>query len=149
VRRGLYAHPAGIRTKKSYGFVGNTVHQLDQLMYRDFTNAQGRTLYVTDPPIEILDWANAIAQSLNVRPPFQVPYFLLAAGAKAGDILKKLGWRHPPLTSFRLDNLITDMDVDYMLAGDVAGNGPYGIQDAIDITIDWLAQGHLTAQKAE
>jgi hypothetical protein len=41
------------------------------------------------------------------------------------------------------------MDIDYMLAGDIAGDGPYVMQDAIDITIDWLAQDHSTAQKAE
>jgi GlcNAc-P-P-Und epimerase len=149
VRLGLYMHPTGIRTKKSYGFVGNTVHQLDRLMYRDFHDAQRRTLYVTDPPVEILPWAKAVARSFNARPPFQVPYVLLAAGAKIGDLLKTLGWRHPPLTSFRLDNLITDMDIDYMLAGDVTGNGPYSMQDAIEITIDWLSQGHSTVQKAE
>jgi hypothetical protein len=40
------------------------------------------------------------------------------------------------------------MDVDYMLAEDVAGNGPFAMQEAIDITVDWLAQGYTTAQKA-
>jgi nucleoside-diphosphate-sugar epimerase len=148
VRRGLYMHPAGAIVRKSYGFVGNTVHQLDRLMYGDFGKAQGRTLYVTDPPTEILAWSQAIAQSLGVRRPYQVPYALLAAGAKAGDLLQKLGWRNLPLTSFRLDNMTTDMDVDYMLAEDVAGNGPFAMQEAIDITVDWLAQGYTTAQKA-
>jgi nucleoside-diphosphate-sugar epimerase len=148
VRDRLYLHPKGARTKKSYGFVGNTVHQLDRLMYSGFVNAQGRTLYVTDPPIQVLDWARAIAKSMGVRPPLNAPYVVLAAGAKLGDLLRALGWQNPPLTSFRLDNLMTDMDIDYMLAEDIVGNGPYSMQDAIDITVNWLSKGYSTAQKA-
>jgi len=58
-----------------------------------------------------------------------------------------MGWYNPPLTSFRLDNLVTDMAVDYMLAEDVVGTTPYPMKDAIAATIDWLNQRHVTAQK--
>jgi nucleoside-diphosphate-sugar epimerase len=148
VRHRMYLHPKGAQTRKSYGFVGNTVHQLDRLMYSGFVNARGRTLYVTDPAIQVLDWARAIAKSMGVRPPLHAPHVLLAAGAKLGDRLRTLGWHNPPLTSFRLDNLMTDMDVDYMLAEEIVGNGPYNMKDAIDITVNWLSKGYSTAQKA-
>ena len=147
VRRGLYMHPGNARTRKSYGFVGNTVHQLDRLMYAGFARAQARTLYVTDPPIEILPLSRQIASAFGVRQPVKVPYALLAVGAKIGDVMQKLGWHNPPLTSFRLDNLTTDMVVDYMRAADVTGEGPYPMEDAIAITIDWMSQGHSTPQR--
>lgn len=147
VRRGLYVHPAGVRTKKSYAFVGNMVHQLDRLMYRGFGQAQGRTLYITDPPTEILHWSEQIAAAFGVLPPVKVPYGLLMVGAKLGDLFQKMGWNNPPLTSFRLDNLTTDMVVDYMLAEDVTGEGPYSMQDAIATTIDWMSQGYATPQR--
>jgi nucleoside-diphosphate-sugar epimerase len=147
VRRGLYLHPGNSQTRKSYGFVGNIVHQLDRLMYSNFSKAQGRALYVTDPPIAILPWAKQIADTFGVRRPVEIPYPFLAVAAKIGDTLKRMGWRNPPLTSFRLANLTTDMVVDYMLAEDVSGNGPYTMQDAVDITIDWLARDVTTAQK--
>jgi nucleoside-diphosphate-sugar epimerase len=147
VRRGFYMHPGNARTRKSYGFVGNTVHQLDRLLYAGFARAQARTLYVTDPPAEILPWSRQIASAFGVRRPAKVPYALLAVGAKIGDLMQKLGWHNPPLTSFRLDNLITDMVVDYMLAADLTGEGPYRMEDAIAITIDWMSQGHSTPQR--
>lgn len=147
VRRKLYMHPRGHRTNKSYGFVGNTVHQLDRLMFGVFSAAQGRTLYITDPPTEIISWARLIANAFNVRAPIQVPYAFLVVAAKLGDFLQKTGWHNPPLTSFRLDNLTTDMVVDYMLAQDLTGAPPYPMTDAIAITIDWLSKGYATAQK--
>jgi nucleoside-diphosphate-sugar epimerase len=147
VRRGFYVHPGDARTRKSYGFVGNTVHQLDRLLYAGFDRAQARTLYVADPPVEILPWSRQIASAFGVRQPAIVPYALLAVGAKIGDLVQKLGWQNPPLTSFRLDNLTTDMVVDYMLAADVTGEGPYRMDDAIGITIDWMSHGHTTPQR--
>jgi len=149
VRRGLYMHPGEMRVRKSYQFVGNMVFQLDRLMFAGLAQAQGRTLYVTDPPTEVLPWARQIASAYGRRPPLTVPYPLLAAGAKIGDLLQKLGWYNPPLTSFRLDNLTTDMMIDYMLAEDVTGPVPYAMENAIAITIDWLSQGIATAQKGQ
>jgi nucleoside-diphosphate-sugar epimerase len=149
VRRGLYMHPGQMRVRKSYGFVGNTVYQLDRLMFEGLSKAQGRTLYVTDPPAEILPWARQIAAAFGQRPPMTVPYPLLFMGAKVGDLLQKMGWYNPPLTSFRLSNLTTDMMIDYMLAEDVIGPAPYPMEDAIAVTIDWLSQGYATAQKGQ
>lgn len=147
VQRRMYLHPGDVRTRKSYGFVGNTVHQLDRLMYANFEQAQGRTLYISDPPTEILPWAMQIAEASGVRPPLRVPFILLALAAKCGDLLQSVGFHNPPLTSFRLDNLTTDMLVDYMLAEDLTGPSPYSMPDAIRITLDWLGHGFRTAQK--
>jgi nucleoside-diphosphate-sugar epimerase len=147
IQRGLYMHPGQLRVRKSYQFVGNMVYQLDRLMFQGFPKAQGRTLYVTDQPTEILPWARQIASAFGKSPPSEIPYAVLAVGAKLGDLLQKIGWHNPPLTSFRLDNLTTDMVVDYMLAEDVVGPVPYPMEDAIAVTIDWLAQGIVTAQR--
>jgi len=149
VRRGLYLHPGQMRVRKSYGFVGNMVYQLDRLMFAGLAQAQGRTLYVTDPPTEVLSWARQIAAAYGQRPPFTVPYPLLAVGAKVGDLLQKMGWYNPPLTSFRLGNLTTDMMIDYMLAETVTGPVPYPMEDAIAVTIDWLSQGIATTQRGQ
>lgn len=138
VRRGFYLHPRGFPTLKSYGFVGNTVCQIDRLLYADFAAAQGRALYLCDPAVQILQWAKIIAAKSGGRMPHEVPYALLWLGAKIGDRLAAMGVRHPPLTSFRLDNLITDMNIDYMLAQSVVGPAPFSIEDGTDITCDWL-----------
>jgi hypothetical protein len=138
IRRQAYVHPGHVRPNKSFGFVGNTVYQLDRLMFSQFQAAQGRTLYLADPPIEVLSWAQQIALGFGVRPPLRVPYVLLALAAKVGDAAKMLGWKNPPLTSFRLNNLTADMVIDYIQAGELTGGPPYSMGDAIAITVQWI-----------
>jgi len=146
IRRGLYLHPRGHATLKSYGFVGNTVFELDRLMYGAGKRIN-ETSYVCDPVVDVYDWARMIAKQLNVRAPFQVPYSLLYLAAKAGDLLEKLGMRHAPLTSFRLDNLTTNMVVDFMLAAPATGPLPFSLGDATAITCSWLDTGDAESRR--
>jgi nucleoside-diphosphate-sugar epimerase len=138
VRRRIYVHPGRARPRKSFGFVGNSVHQLDRLMFSSFSAAQGRTLYLTDAPTEVLPWARQIADAFGARPPLCVPHGLLTVAARIGYAFKTAGWKNPPLTSFRLDNLVTDMVIDYRQAGEFVGDSPYSLQDGIAVTVDWM-----------
>ena len=53
-----------------------------------------------------------------------------------GDLAKLAGWRHPPLSSFRLNNMLTDAtyDLDPIIVGEL----PYTLEEAVQITVDWL-----------
>jgi hypothetical protein len=147
VRRRLYTHPRGQKIFKSYSFVGNMVYQLDRLMF-DPGQATNQTVYLCDPPLEVLHWAQLVAGAFNVPAPTQVPYGLLALAARAGDLLKRLGYSEPPLTSFRLDNLVTDMVVDYMLAPCTIDSLPFDIEEATAVTQQWMAEGISTSQRS-
>ena len=69
---------------------------------------------------------------------------MLEPAAKAGDLLKRLGWRNPPLTSFRLDNLVTEMVFDLTPIREIAGDLPYSMTEGIDLTVEWLrARGEV------
>ncbi len=149
VWRGLYLHPGNARVYKSFGFVGNTVHQFDHLMFGAFPKAQGRTYYLADAPMEVLPWASSIAAAFGVRPPLRAPYLLLVIAGKVGDALKAVGWNNPPLTSFRLANLTTDMVIDYMQAQDLTGPGPYSMDEAVAVTVEWMVRGPTSQQKTE
>jgi nucleoside-diphosphate-sugar epimerase len=140
VRRGRYVNPAGREIRKSFGFVGNTVHQLAALLTADPSSFDGRTFYLADPePLELRTWANAIADAFGVKRPRDVPVAPLRAGAKVGDAAKRMGVSGIPLTSFRLDNLLTPMVHDLHPLAEVTGPVPFTLDQGVRVTADWLA----------
>jgi len=141
VRRGLYLHPKGKRISKSYGFVGNVVHQIRQFLAVDAARINGRTFYVSDDRnIEVLEFAQSIQRAFQAPPVRQVPLAVLTAIAKSGDVLKKLGMSNPPLTTFRLNNLLTPMDYDMTATREVAGPSPYDLDQGVRATVEWMLQ---------
>lgn len=138
VLAGRYVHPAGRRVRKSFGYVGNVVHQIDRLL-AGIDRAQGQVLYVADyEPIEVHAFANRIRTAHGLGPVREIPWPVLRAGALLGDLGQKLGMQHPPLTSFRLDNLVTEMLYDLMPTRGLVGSTPYTNDDGIQRTLAWL-----------
>jgi nucleoside-diphosphate-sugar epimerase len=136
VHRGLYLHPRGRRVRRSYGFVLNTVAQLERLASGSLAQ---RTVYLADyEPIELKQWALAIQAELGARPVREVPLWILKAGAWCGDAAKQLGYRAPPITSFRLTNLLTEMIHDIGPLRTACGEVPYSMEEGVRITCEWL-----------
>jgi nucleoside-diphosphate-sugar epimerase len=146
IARGHYVHPGSARILKSFGFVGNTIHELVRLMDTPEEAVAGKTFYLADyPPIDVAEMANTIQRVLGVRSIKRVPVGALRAAAWVGDALKVLGWRNPPLTSFRLDNLLTPMVHDLEPLEAVAGELPHTMEEGVRITVAWLrAQGEVS-----
>ena len=141
IAKGRYAHPGQAQILKSFGFVRNTVHQLQFLLDTSPENISGQTLYLADyPPINIADMADNIQCAEQVRSIKTVPVGVLRVLARAGDVLKKLGYANPPLTSFRLNNLLTPMVYDLGPLKAVVGELPYTMLQGVLITVDWLRQ---------
>lgn len=146
IARGRYVHPGSRQILKSFGFVGNTVHELQGLLEAPADLVSGRTLYLADyPPIDVAVMANAIQQELRARPIRTVSVGLLRLAGWGGDCIKTLGWRHPPLTSFRLNNLLTPMVHDLEPLQAVVGALPHSMEEGVRITVDWLrTQGEIS-----
>jgi nucleoside-diphosphate-sugar epimerase len=139
VRRNYYFHPGKYNPKKSFGFVGNTIHQLDMLLSAPSELVNQQTLYLADyAPIDVKSWANLIQNAFEAKPVLTVPYPLLSAGAWLGDIFQKIGIRSFPLTSFRLNNLITDCVYDTSLLQRIVGPLPYNLERATLETVEWI-----------
>jgi len=139
VLNSYYIHPKGRRILKSFGYVGNAAYMIEKIMSCDPLLAHGKTLYLTDyPPIEVKQWADLIAAKSGKRPPLELPMFVLKTLAAIGDLLKYLGWKNPPLTGFRLNNLITDMVYDTADVESICGALPYSIEDGVDATLAWI-----------
>ena len=139
VRAGRYVHPGDRQIYKSFGYVGNSVHQIDALLHSAPELVHGRTLYLADaPPIEVRDMANRIRREFGAGPVRTAPVPLLRAIAKAGDVAKAVGWREPPLTSFRLANLLTEMLFDLAPLHDITGPPPHSLDEGIHETVRWM-----------
>jgi hypothetical protein len=74
--------------------------------------------------------------ALRRRPARRAPLPLLAAVAKAGDLLRRM--RVPfPLTSYRLGNMTQDNVIDMGATLAIAGAGPVGLEEGVARTVAW------------
>lgn len=141
VLAGRYVHPKGQRVYKSFGYIGNVVFELLSLIDAPCGRIQGGTFYLADyEPIEVYSFAKEIARQAgrgNIR---EVPFAALKIGALVGDALKLFGLKNPPLTSFRLSNLVTQMRYDMANLAAITGTLPYSNMQGINKTLLWMAQ---------
>jgi GlcNAc-P-P-Und epimerase len=139
VRRGLYIHPRSEKIFKSYGYVGNVVHQILAFLNAEISAVQSRVFYTADyAPTEVHDMAERIRRHFNAPPIRQSPLPLLQGLARAGDLLGRLGVRNPPLTSFRLGNLRFQMVYDLSETAKITGPLPFDLEKGVERTVEWM-----------
>jgi hypothetical protein len=63
---------------------------------------------------------------------------MLKVAAKCGDAAKDLGYKAPPMTSFRLNNLLTEMIHDTSPLRTVCGEVPFSMEEGVRVTCEWL-----------
>lgn len=142
VRRRQYVHLSGVRPRKSYGYVGNAVFQLERLALADKERTHGAFFWLSDyEAIDLTSWADMIADAFGVDRPFTLPVAPIRLAAAIGDLGKRIGWRNPPLTSFRLNNLRANMEYDISATQEIVGELPFSVQDGVDATVRWMLDG--------
>lgn len=146
VARGRYVHIGRRRILKSFGFVGNSVYQLNALLVAQGDLVEGKTFYLADyPPLELSQWAELIRSELGGPRIRRLPYLFLWMAAAGGDAFQKLGWKRVPLTRFRLDNMLTEMIYDLRQLEEIVGPLPYSLREGTRQTVHWLVT-HKEAQ---
>lgn len=121
---------------KTYGFVDNTVYQIQMLMSAD--NVHGKTFYLGDePPIQISEWANEISIAMGKGKIKKIPFFIMQMAAIVGDILSKARIKFP-ITSFRLANMTTNNILPLTDLYTLIGPPPVNRLDGVKKTIQWL-----------
>lgn len=136
--RGLYFHPGNTRAAKSYGYIGNSVYQIDRVFEAEKDSVDKQVFYMADEPINLLDWGAEFSQQLIGKKLRKMPYFLMKLIAYGGDVMVKLGYKNFPMTNFRLHNMTCDNIVPTERMNEVAPNPPYTYQEGIKVTVDWL-----------
>jgi GlcNAc-P-P-Und epimerase len=141
VRDGRYFHVGDGGTLKSYGYVGNTVHQYMQLMLAPAADVHRRTLYLTDyEPIRVGDWAEAFRHELAAPRIRHIPRAVARTAARAGDVLNRIGFERMPFNTFRLNNVLTPSVVPVEATAAVCGPQPYTLEDGVRRTVEWLRE---------
>ncbi len=136
VLSGRYLHISGNKTRKTYGYVGNTVAQILTIL-NNASILRGRTFYLGDwPAYDIGEWADEIASFVPYMVP-RVPKTLFEGLALVGDTLQLVGVPFP-MTSFRLRNLTTNNTHDLSPIQGLMENLPYTRVEGNRATVDWL-----------
>jgi len=139
IRTGRYVHVGRDGVPKTYGFVGNTIHQYAQLLDAPAASIHRRTFYLGDyDPIDLRAWADAFRAELGAPPIRTVPVMLARTVARVGDVVNAMGVTRFPLNSFRLRNVLTASVVDLSATETVCGPLPYTLHDGIVQTTAWL-----------
>lgn len=142
ILNGTYVNPTRSPIKKSFGYVGNSVLQLTAMLGGGIGQVRRRSIYLADdPPIIVQDLASMIAHEFGVRQPRTLPLALLKGPALAGDFLKVIGIKNPPLTSFRLRNLTANMVYPLDEINSLFVGHKILLEDAVRQTCGWMRGG--------
>ncbi len=137
IRLRLYMHPSGFDALRSYGYVGNVVHQLMRIAEIDPTLVEGRTLYAGDEPLMSTLWLDAFSRALTGKPVRRVPGWLLRIAASAGELSGSLGGPSP-INNGRLTRMTTDFPIPMGPTFALLGNPPFSLEEGVRTTAEWL-----------
>lgn len=123
---------------KTYGYIENTIFQIQKIMESE--NASNQTYYLGDfTPIQISEWANEISIEMGKGKIKKIPFWLISFAGLVGDLLMKVKIKFP-ITSFRLKNMTTNnilpLENTYTITGDL----PISRHEGTIKTINWLKE---------
>jgi nucleoside-diphosphate-sugar epimerase len=141
IAKNIYIHPGNIKTLKQWGYIGNAIYQVDKLINAPLEYVHKQLFYLADyQPIDLRVFADQVQKSIGSKPIRTIPNGLLKMLAFIGDIFQKLGWKNPPLTSFRYSNITTPEVQDLEPLHKVVGALPFNTAQGIDRTVQWFKE---------
>ena len=145
VAEGKYVNLGNVDLPRSYGYVKNTIFQLETILNADREKIDGQTFYLCDyEDYYINAWAKLVAAEMGRGRIITIPEFMVRALAIAGDGLKRLGYPNPPMTSFRLQNMRTNTaGLPYKNLQALTGPLPYDVKTGVKETVAWLRENKL------
>jgi nucleoside-diphosphate-sugar epimerase len=140
MRKGLYFHPSKKKVVRSYGYVGNVVWQIEQMLRAPVEKVNGKVFYVGDQPFDLRIWVDAISRRLVGRSVRYIPTWLVRSIAFGGDILKAL--RIPfPITTGRYRSMTSDYITPMDRTIDTFGEAPWSLESGVDEMVKWYDNG--------
>jgi nucleoside-diphosphate-sugar epimerase len=140
IKKGYYFHPGSIHAPKSFGYVGNTVFQIEKLLDADEKQIDRKVFYLSDYEIfTIKDWADTISKKWKNKKVKTVPLPAAQLLAWGGDLLKLCGVNEPPFSSFRLRNMLADTTgIPLEPIKQIASFLPWSMEQGVEATIAWV-----------
>lgn len=141
ILRGRYFHVGRRLRYKSYGYVGNCVHQYERLLAAPADRIHGRTFYLADyEPLALQEWTEGLRAAFGAPPIRTLPVAAARGMAAVGDLLNRLGWHAFPFNSFRLRNVLTEYVFDLEPTREVCGPLPFSLEEGIRTTAEWYLE---------
>jgi nucleoside-diphosphate-sugar epimerase len=140
IDKGLYFHPGHEVIVKPIAYVENAVYMMFKILFDESKKSNGVAFDLADDPARsVRDWASASHRELGKKGNIKTcPLPLLRMVASVGDMLKKLGGIEPPLTSFRLRNMLTGGAYPVDNTEAVAGPLPCSMEEGVRRTVQWI-----------
>ena len=144
VYRGWYMHIGHGHYKRSMGYVENIAHEIHSILLAPEGKVNAKTFYVGDPePTDLYDFAEEVRRQMGVRRILKMPFTVAKGLAMCGDILKALGWVNAPLTTFRLNNILTEYVFDLSPIMEISAPLPFTIKEGIARSIEWMRETRI------
>lgn len=137
LRWGLYIHPGPEPVLRSWGYVGNVVFQVRQLLAAPAHQVHREVFYVGDEPLNLLDWVNGFSLRMRGKKVRIAPRALVRWLGFGGDCLMKIGIK-APLTTSRFRSMTQDYLTPMKKTLDLVGTLPFTLDDGIEETLQWL-----------
>lgn len=140
IAKNRYVHPKGLRTTKQWGFVLNTVYQIEKILAAPPETVASKLFYLCDDNVVALhEFADKVQLAIGSHPIRSVPPAILSTIAHLGDLAQKLGWAAFPLTTFRYANITTnEISPSMNSLSSIVDSLPYSVDQGIDKTVEWL-----------
>lgn len=140
IKKGSYFHSGSGALYKSYSYAENIAHQYFQLLIAPKGQMHQQVFYMADyEPLSLRDYANRLADEMNVSRAWTMPLTFAKVLAIGGDILNKLGISFP-YNSFRLKNIRTEYIFDMTKTESVCGSLPKSFEEGVRETAKWYLE---------
>lgn len=136
MNKGLYFHPSKRNVRRAYGYVGNVVWQIQQILQVPENSVNKQVFYVGDLPIDLRNWVELISLELTGKPVRLLPTPLVKGIALTGDLLKRANVRFP-LSSTRFNSMTQDYLAPTEKTYEVLGTPPYTTEAGVKEMIAW------------
>lgn len=136
--KGLYFHPAGKPVVRCYGYIGNILDQIEDILQAPASKVNRRTLYVGDPPDDIYRWANAFCLALCGRKAPRIPRSILRTAGAIGDGISLLTGRPFYITSSRYTSMVSEYITPMEPTYELLGKPRRTLQEGIDASTTWV-----------
>lgn len=148
MKQGLYFHPSKKNVLRSYGYVGNVVWQIKEMLHAERTKVHEQVFYVGDKAIDLREWVNQISLELTQKPVRIIPTPMVKAIALFGDMMKQIGKRFP-LTSTRFNSMTQDYLAPVEKTYETLGTPPYNMEEGIKEFVKWYHEESQSAAPLE
>lgn len=136
LQKGFYIHPRS-NAVRAYGYIRNVNNQIYELLTNPIIPSKS-VFYVGDTPIKMFDWVNLFSIGLTGKKVKQVPRQVLYVLALAGEVLKLIGIKEPPMRLTRYRNMISSDNAPMEKTLELVGAPQYSISEGVHNTVKWI-----------